>query len=193
MLMLIVSAVAASALWGAAVAQANGPEWYVGGEKLEHSMETEFEGELRFQGPFGMGPCEVRLEGVLENKSGHAAGLITGGEVLTHPCATTLAGCTIEAGLYDFYWNISADATGVSIANTKFVNTWSEYCRLLYGFPETWTWGGTLKTPTFNNAEGCLEYENAGNLAQIPNGYKVTTTGMLCAYNMEGEGSITLK
>jgi hypothetical protein len=188
--MLIVTAVAVTAISGAAVAQAEGPNWYLEGEKLETAIAVEAAGELQFQGPFLMGPCEVLLEGVLENKSGHAAGDFFAGEVPTHPCGTALPGCTLEVDLYNFSWNISADATGVSIDNTRFTNKWSPYCRTMYGFSETWTWGGTLKTPTFT--EGCLEYEGAGSLAMIPTGPTMKTTGALCLSTPEGE-NITLK
>jgi hypothetical protein len=184
-LTLLVSAVAISAIGGPAIASAEGPYWYVDGEKLESPIELQAAGELRFVGGFGMGPCEVELEGVLENESGHAAGQIMGGS-MNGPCATGLTGCTLEAALYNFNWDIYADATGVSIENTRFNNPWSEYCRSQHGLSASWTWGGTLKTETFNNFESCLEYSEAGELSLIPSGGKLKTTGVLCLSSPEG-------
>jgi hypothetical protein len=191
--MATVAAAVTVALLAPAVARAEGPFWYVNGEKIKESVEFAAEGELAFKLPLGessfqAGPCTVGLEGTLKN-GGVAAEATVEGLSLSSTCGTSLLGCYLQSpkpsGLP---WSAVAQATDLFIHDVS-ISTAFMGCSS-YGIPKQASLHGTLRGP-WSNGTRCLEYEEAGELLLTGFGKPVPTSGELC-FSIPG-GTLTLK
>ncbi len=195
MLCLLVALAAMGALAAPAMAQAEGPFWYVNGEKLEGEEQLELDGTLEFSRPlsesftFVMAKCEVSLGGTIENGEEAAEGEIYNFVLNTHPCSTNLPGCT-SLVLPNLPWSIAANETGVDLSEVAFTVSFDNVCSEAYGIPKKRSVSGTLQGQ-WNNEGSCLEYVNAGSLVLTGTEEPVLSDGGLCPW--PPSGNITLE
>jgi hypothetical protein len=195
MMLLAGMALALVAFAAPAIAQAD--EWVTDdtgdtiGNSTAEADEVEFTGSLAStSGPVQSGPCQVHALVDVWNEEGSATAEVTNFTITTHcpvtsPLPIIPPGCTLaKASSEGFPWHTHINnETGVAITGAHFKNT---YAGCSPPLPESVTAVGTatgqfVNRTTGETTEGCIVFNNSGDLQTVPGGGNVFIDGEVCA------------
>lgn len=163
------------------------------GTTTETADEVEFTGALSStSGPVTSGPCEVHALVDVWNVNGTDATAEVTDFTITTRCPVTSPlpiippGCELaEASSEGVPWHVDIDdETNVTITGANFTNVYDPLCTP--PLPETATAEGDatgefVNRTTGGTTEGCIVFNNAGDLVTVPGGTPVTINGEVCA------------
>jgi hypothetical protein len=142
------------------------------------------------------GPCQISNTGSLWNSATMGEGkIIAFTFAATHatPCATNFPGCvapTITSNAtFENPWSITLGEGGApeEFATVKLTYHYDGCAK--YGIPNKVEVEG-VATSSYNNANGCFEFANSGDLKLLGSGKAVTLNGKDCLTFIEGEEEV---